>query len=278
MKWSKISGVTSYEPVAALYLHERTRKWYVRCERVAATDYLTVKVYAVQSDATNGNGNYSGTASIAVTDRTLRIPLLVGLVSPSLAGAVLYIRIPGTNLSAAIGTAVWQVDQGKKTDRAILWALRALSKITTANGYFTNFARVERGLRTWEDAEKLLPYVGMAAVSYRSEDDTIGGAQVGTVLTTLEIHCVAYDRNVVVGADVLDSDMGFIGHDIRRAFHAAYAEAFAGLVDDGVIVASWRMLAAAPDLGMSWARDKGMFEFVLLVSVDEPGMTEVATG
>jgi len=279
-KWAKQSGVDVYVPAIPLYLHERTRKWYVRLERANAGAQLSAKVYAIAGDANAGNANYSGIGSVTVNSGTLKVVLAAGPQSPSLAGAILYIEVPG-DLALAIGTAVWRVDIGKKIRRATLWVLRAFSKISEANGYFTTFGKVERGFRTEDEVSKapsLMPYLGIGTVKVTSTPKTLGGHVAGSLDTKLAVRCVAYQVNRTVALDdVSDPDTDYIYDDIRRAMETQYREAWSGLQDDGVPIVKYELLTGDPDLGMIWARPRGSIEFEIELTLDENGLTEVAT-
>jgi len=280
-KWSRQSGVTFYTPLIAQYLHERTRKWYVRLERANAAAPLSVKVYAIQADAVANNASNSGAGSVAATGGRLKLVLTAGPQAPSLAGAVLYVQMNG-DVALAIGTALWEVDLGKQIERAHLWLLRAFSKISTANGYFTDFAHIERGLRTWEDAKEkgLLPYLGVAQTRIECVDQIIGGAPRGSLTTTLSITCAAYDDNVLGPEETHDTDSAFVFHDLRRAINAAYSAdgAYGGLQDDGQAVVVYKFNAGEAELGMEWARHKGLLYFEVSLVLNEMGPSEVSTG
>jgi len=280
-KWTKQSGVAFYTPLIAQYLHERTRKWYCRFERANAAAPLSVKVYATLAGANAGNTTNSGTGSIAVTGSRLKLALTAGPQLPSLAGANLYVQLEG-DTALAIGTAIWMVDLGKMVERAQLWMLRAFSKISTANGYFTNFARVERGLMTYEQASaaRLIPYLGVSSTRIETKPGIVGGAPHGSLTTTVFMSCAAYDVNVMGPDGTFDSDSTFMYHDLRRALNVALSAdgAYGGLQDDEQAVIACDFNTGEPELGMEWARDKGLLYFEVSLTLHEMGPTEVSTG
>jgi hypothetical protein len=280
-KWAKQSGVTFYTPLIAQYMHERTRKWYCRFERANAAAPLSVKVYATPAGAGAGDTTNSGAGSVAVTGSRLKLALTAGPQAPSLAGANLYVQLEG-DTALAIGTAIWMVDLGKMVERAQLWMLRAFSKISTANGYFTNFARIERGLMTFDQARqaRLLPYLGVANTRIDAKVGIVGGAPQGSMTTTIFMTCAAYDNNVMGPDDTFDSDSTFMYHDLRRALNTALSAdgAYGGLQDDGQAVVACDFNTGEPELGMEWARDKGLLYFEVGLTLHELGPTEVSTG
>lgn len=268
--WTRVSG-TAFTPARAHHFREETRKWYVRIEKPAGT--LTVKVYHSLSDANAGNASFTASGSVAVgTDLAYEIALTDNAgVPPVFTLARLTVALDNV---ASTGNEVWTCDLGKKKDRAKLRVYRAIAtKISTANGYAFDLARVELGVRQWEEALEVgLPYVGIYGGLVTAEPYEVGD---GSQKSVVHIAGVGHLDNGHQ-EDAADARAWTLYDDIQRAILVTAREPYDGAVNDGLIFDDVILSSAEADKGISWARERATVNFLATVTIYETGAEIVA--
>jgi len=261
-----ISGPAGMEVHRPHLFRERTRLWYARLSRTLATDPLTVKVYAVEADAAAGNANFSasGTVAYALLQAALvQTCTLVdnAAVPPTFTGASIGIELDALTTT---GNSVWKVDLGKRIKRSVLRVIRAFSKILKANGYFHDLAKLEGGMRTWEDAVGVMPYLGITGTVVRQDHREIGRGP----STELTIDCVGYVLNDSMD-DVTDTMVYELYEDVRRALALVLAETDQAAIDNGGVYNDAVLSQAESDKGIVWERERGALSFAVIVTIEE---------
>jgi hypothetical protein len=271
LQYARVTG-THYTVSLVRFFREETRHWYVRLEKATAGGDLTVKVYDDAVAAANGTAAYAASATVVVASTQVAVPLTnnVGQAPTFPDTASLVVTLDATT---STGTELWSIDLGKKTERAVLRVLRALSAISIANGYFTN-PIIERGMKQWEEVA-IYPWIGCVGVGLTSVPSEIGGGSFGAGHhTEYTIRLLAHDAP----PEPSEPTALFLFDDIRRALAGLYAQTpYDGPVNDGLPFFEIRFQGIENDLATTWARERSTVDLNLIVSIDETS-EEITTG
>jgi hypothetical protein len=265
MPITKLSGVNFYNPTRVHLWREETRAWYLRLRKDTAGGPVLAYAYDNSTNAANGTSDYAASGTAAAASDVSMVMSNNAPVPPTFAGATLDLTMSALDQT---GVAIYKVDLGTKLQRGVLRVFRALSKISTTNGYFFTPGLVELGVKQWEEVEPgEFPYIGVYAGLVQSEPFEISD---GGMETTQTIGGVAHILNLV-GGERSYADAWNMYHDIRRAIAVQAREVYDGPVNDGLIFEAPIVSSAEPDKGIVWARERATVNFTVTVTVHETG-------